>query len=159
MKIVELPGFTVVGISARTNNATEMSSGGIIGASWMRFMSEGILNSIPNRADSNVVAMYTDYASDVDGDYTFLLGAKVNSARPSLPPGMAQKQVPAGRYAVLTSERGHPNQVVPNVWKKVWKTPSSVLGGERSYLADFEVYDGLTADPHNMVVEVWLGIR
>jgi len=36
---------------------------------------------IPNKTNANIIAAYTDYASDKDGDYTFVLGAKVNSGK------------------------------------------------------------------------------
>ena len=68
-KILQAQGFTVVGITARTNNAKEMTSGGVIGKLWGRLMREGLLGKIPNRADDKVVAVYTDYASDKDGDF------------------------------------------------------------------------------------------
>ena len=42
-KIISESSFTVVGISARTTNAQEMSGHGVIGKMWQRFMSEKIL--------------------------------------------------------------------------------------------------------------------
>jgi predicted transcriptional regulator YdeE len=159
MTPTEAPGFTLLGIAERTNNANEMSGSGVIGAMWQRVISERIPEKIPNRADKNIIAMYTDYASDAQGDYTFLVGAKVSVASAAIPEGMSEKQVPAMRYAVFTSEKGPVWEVVPKVWQRIWSTPASELGGERAYIADFELYDERATDPKNAVVEVWVGIR
>src|ERR1700722_2472027 len=76
-KVVQQAGFTVVGIAARTSNAKEMTAEGVIGKQWGRFMAEGLRAKIPNKADQAILAVYTDYASDHAGEYTFVLGARV----------------------------------------------------------------------------------
>ena len=157
-KIVEAGGFTVVGIAARTTNAKEMTPEGIIGRLWARLYQEGILAAIPNRAGSNVIAVYTDYASDEKGEYTFLLGAKVTSSD-HLPASLVTKQVPAGRYAVFTSDKGPVQQVVPQAWMRVWSTPRTDPAGMRVFKADFEVHDERSADPQSSVVDVYVGIK
>jgi predicted transcriptional regulator YdeE len=65
----------VVGISTRTTNAKEMSGKGVIAQQWDRFMKEGLLSKIPNKVDSNILAVYTDYESDANGAYTYVIGA------------------------------------------------------------------------------------
>jgi len=42
-RIVREPGFTLVGISARTTNAKEISGQGVIGKLWDRFIKVGRL--------------------------------------------------------------------------------------------------------------------
>jgi predicted transcriptional regulator YdeE len=157
-KVVEESGFTVIGIAARTTNAKEMAGKGIIGQQWTRFMSEGLLNKIPNRLDSSIVAVYTDYESDANGAYTFMIGARV-SPDSVIPAGMVARKVPAGRYAVFASEKGFVGKVVPETWSRIWAQPKSEPGGNRAYLADFEVYDQRAADRQNAQVEVYVGIR
>jgi predicted transcriptional regulator YdeE len=162
-KVVQQRGFTVVGIAARTSNAREATADGVIGKQWGRFMQEGLLAKIPNKTDSAVVAVYTDYASDANGEYTYLLGARVKADRVNLghdvPAGMVAKKIPAGRYAVFTSDKGPAPKVVPATWKRIWETPKSEPGGDRAYGADFEVYDQRAADPENAQVDVYVGIR
>src|SRR6266567_4693965 len=104
-KVIQEAGFTVVGISARTSNAREMTANGVIGPMWGRLMPDSLLARIPNKADSNIVAMYTDYASDHNGEYTYVLGARVASDA-DVPAGMVARKIPAGKYAVFTSEKG-----------------------------------------------------
>jgi predicted transcriptional regulator YdeE len=157
-KIVEKTGFTVIGISIRTSNAKEMSGNGVIAKQWDRFMKEGQLSRIPNKVDSSILAVYTDYESDANGAYTHMLGARVSSAD-SVPPGMVAKKVPAARYAVFLSAKGFVGKVVPETWTRIWAVPKAEPGGNRAYQADFEVYDHRAADPHNAQVDIYVGIE
>jgi len=50
-KVVHQDEFFVVGIEARTTAAKEMSPDGVIPQQWQRFMQEGVMQKIPNRAD------------------------------------------------------------------------------------------------------------
>jgi len=157
-KVVKHEGFTVVGISARTSNAKEMTPDGVIGKQWGRLMQEGLLAKIPNKADENIVAVYTDYASDHNGEYTYLLGARVTSDG-SVPTGMIAKKIPAGRYAVFTSEKGVAQKVVSELWMKINSLPKTAVGGDRVYRADFEIYDERAMDPQNLQMDAYVGIR
>jgi predicted transcriptional regulator YdeE len=157
-KIIEQPAFTVIGISARTTNADEMSGKGVIGQQWARFTKEDLLSKIPNKADSSILAVYTDYESDANGAYTFLLGANVNSTE-KVPAGMVAKRIPAGRYAVFTTEKGALAKVVPETWSRIWALPKSAPGGNRAYQADYELYDQRAADSQSAQVDVYVGIR
>jgi len=157
-KITEHEAFTVVGISARTTNAKEMTADGSIGKMWGRLFQEGVLAKIPNKADQNIVAVYTDYAVDHDGEYTFVLGARVTSDA-NVPEGMVAKKVPAGKFAVFTSEKGPAPQVVPALWMKIASLPKTAPGGDRAYKADFEIYDERAMDPQNLVMDVWVGVQ
>ena len=157
-KVVERSAFTVIGIAARTSNAREMTADGIIGKQWGRLMQEGLLAKIPNKADQNILAVYTDYASDHNGEYTFVLGARVQSGE-SVPEGMVAKKIPAGTFAVFTSEKGAAAKVVPETWMKINSLPHSAVGGDRVYRADYEIYDERASDPANAQVDVYVGIR
>jgi len=157
-KVMQQDGFTVVGISARTTNAREMTADGVIGKMWGRFMSEGLAEKIPNKADRNLVAVYTDYAGNHDGEYTFLVGARVTSDT-QVPQGMVAKKVPAGKYAMFTTEKGPAPKVVPELWMRINSLPRSEVGGDRLYRADFELYDERASDPQNLQADVYVGIR
>jgi predicted transcriptional regulator YdeE len=150
--------FTVVGIAVRTSNAEQMTPERPIGKQWERLFKEGVLAAIPNKADGNIVALYTEYASDKDGEYTYVLGARVTKVE-SVPAGMVVKNVPAGRYAVFTSEKGPVQKVVVEMWQRVWATPKSALGGDRTYKADFEVYDQRAKNPADSVVDLYVSVR
>jgi predicted transcriptional regulator YdeE len=157
-KAVQQEGFTVVGIAVRTSNAEQMTPERPIGKQWERLFKEGVLAAIPNKADGNIVALYTEYASDKDGEYTYVLGARVTKVE-SVPAGMVAKNVPAGRYALFTSEKGPVQTIVVEMWRRVWATPKSALGGERAYKTDFEVYDQRAQNPADSVVDLYISVR
>jgi predicted transcriptional regulator YdeE len=157
-KAVQQEGFTVMGISVRTSNAEQMTPAAPIGKQWERLFKEGVLGAIPNKADAHIVAVYSDYASDKDGEYNYLLGARVTKVD-SVPAGMTVKNVPAGRYAVFTSERGAVQKVVVEMWQRVWATPKSALGGDRAYKADYELYDQRAQNPADSIVDLYVSVR
>lgn len=151
-------GFTVIGVSARTNNAREQTQSGVIGKQWQRLFQEGLLAKIPNKADGNIIAVYANYASDHTGDYTFVLGNKVTSDK-EIPDGMVAIKVLSGKYAVFPSGKGPAYKVVPATWSRINSLPKSSIGGDRLYKTDFEVYDQRAADPENSQVDVYIGIK
>lgn len=159
MNLVKLhvDSFKVVGIEARTSNAREVSADGVIGGMWARMRNENLLGQIQNRIDSRVVAIYSDYESDKDGPYSYLLGAKVSSAK-DIPPGMVSRTVASGSYAMFTAQGGPPAQLVINLWKRIWslEKPGPL---HRAYKTDFEIYyEGLSEDPANVHVDVYVGL-
>jgi predicted transcriptional regulator YdeE/peroxiredoxin len=156
-KIVQQPEFMVAGIAARTSNTKEMTADGVIGTQWARLMQEDILAKIPNRADASIVAVYTDYASDKDGEYTYLLGARVTS-NVGLPAGVVAKKIPAGNFAVFTTQKGPGPKVVPQTWIQINSLPKSAAGGDRVYHADYEIYDERSKDPQ-IQADIYVGIR
>ena len=159
-KIVQLDAFEVVGIAARTNNAKESGPDGAIAKLWQRVMQEHVLDSIPGKLDQSIYAVYTDYASDANGDYTIGLGAKVRSSADTLAPkGMVMKTVPAGRYAVFTSDRGPVAKIVVETWKRIWAYYQAPDHGARAYRSDFELYDQRSADPSKAQVDIYIGLK
>jgi predicted transcriptional regulator YdeE len=158
-KILGVKEFSVIGIEARTNNAKEMTDGAVIPKQWNRFFAEGILDRIPNKVNETIYALYTDYASDRNGDYTFFIGAEV-SGTAVIPAGMVAKKMPAGKYAVVTSTRGPVQKMVPQAWQEVWSLEDkSQLGGARAYRTDFEVYDQRSRDPQDSQIDLFIGIK
>lgn len=157
-RIVNEAEFRVIGTSVRTSNAQEMAGAGRIANLWGRFLREDLLAQIPDRLDGAVLAVYTDYASDQDGEYTLIIGARVKDAVEP-PPGMVAKKVPAGHYAVFTSDKGPVEKVVVGTWQRIWSSTNLELGGDRAYVADFEVYDQRAANPRDAEVHVYVGIR
>lgn len=158
VKVIPVSGFDVIGIKCRTSNANEASGKGCIGEQWRKIMNEGIIQKIPGRADDSIVAVYTDYSSNKDGDYAYILGARVNPDA-TTPPGMVKTTVKSGRFAVFTSDKGQVQQVVPANWKRIWEVPTSEPGGDRLYESDFEIYDGRAVDPTNAQMDIFIRIR
>lgn len=116
--LVDLQEFSVAGIEVRTNNSREASGNGAIQRQWERFFREASAASIPNKADHEVIVVYSNYQSDHNGDYDYLIGAKVATAT-SLPPHAVLKKVSAGKYRLFTTPPGPVYKVVPETWQKI----------------------------------------
>src|SRR5262249_13850816 len=119
-----------------------------------KFYSENVLSRIPNKTGNAVLAMYTDYESDVNGDYSYLIGSEVGSLA-EVPEGMVGHEIPASKYAVFTTERAAIPGIIVDVWKRIWE----YKGAARAYRTDFEVYGKESSDPQNAVVDVYLSVR
>ena len=157
MHATQVPAFTVTGIEARTTNAKEASADAIIGKQWQKFFAEGIPQKIPNRLDQVFYAVYSDYASDHNGEYSFLIGAKVKEGT-AAPPGLVAKHIQPGSYAVITSDRGPFPKVVPETWQRIFALEDeSKL--KRAYQTDFEVYDQRAQDPQNGQIDIYIGVK
>jgi predicted transcriptional regulator YdeE len=158
-KKVRQEGFQVVGIAVRTTNAKEMSGAGAIPGQWQKFFQDGIQQKIPGKVDDTIYAVYTDYASDRNGEYSFVIGMKVNP-NATVPAGLVLRKIPAGEYTVITTDKGPVGKVVPAAWLQIWSLEDEhQLGGARAYRADYEVYDQRAADPQTSQVDVYVGVK
>ncbi len=160
-KVVHQEQFYVVGITARTSNAAEANpQTRIIGKQWQRFFQEGVLQQIPNKLDDNIYSVYSDYAGERNGEYSFTIGARVTEPAQQLPPGLVLKTVPAGDYAVITTEKGPVANVVIAAWKRVWNLEDQKqLGGTRAYKSDYEFYDRRAMDPQNAQADINISLK
>ena len=158
-KTVHQDEFSIVGIEARTSAEQEMAGDGQIAGLWQKLYQDRVLEKIPNRADKNVYAVYTDYSRDRMGAYTLVIGAKVKGKNPA-PAGMVLKTIQAGQYAVLSSEKGSADTVIPAAWQRVWALEDKdELGGKRAYKSDYEVYAPGATDPQNTQADLYIGLR
>jgi predicted transcriptional regulator YdeE len=155
-QVVEQP-FYVAGFLARTNNAAEASGESKIGPLWQRFMQENLAAQIPNRADMAFTAVYSNYASDENGAYDYLLGARVTSVD-HLPTGMSWRKIELGTYAVILTDRGQMPSVLQAAWDRIWHMSPGELGGKRAFVSDYEIYDQRTRNPQNAQVEIHIGL-
>jgi predicted transcriptional regulator YdeE len=153
-RIVNKPSFFIIGIETRTSNRDEMTGNGKIGSQWQKFVSENTLSKIPHRSGDTVLATYTDYESDVNGEYSFIIGTEVTSFS-QIPEGMVGREIPAAKYAIFTSERGPIPGIIFGVWKAIYDFKEAA----RAYQADFEVYGKQSSDPQNAQIEVYLSIH
>jgi len=157
VKAISEEAFYVAGYQVRTNNAGEMSGHGEIGKLWQRYLQQNLGAQIPDRADGRTLVVYSDYASDETGDYSYLLGARVTSIA-HLPADMSSRKIVPGAYAVLTTDQGPLIEVVQAEWKKIWAMKPAEFGGKRAFQTDYEVYDARSANPQNAQVEIHIGI-
>lgn len=150
----------MVGISVRTSNAQEKDwQVGKIFPCVQRYFQEGISDKIPHRQNpGTTLCIYTDYESDVNGEYTYFIGEEV-AHFDTIPSGLTTHIIPPQKYAKFTTEPGAMPAVLGNAWMHIWSMTSQGLGGERAYVADFEVYDERASDHQNIVLDICIGIK
>jgi predicted transcriptional regulator YdeE len=156
-KPTEEASFDVVGIETRTNNAQESTGNGAIPQQWQRLFSEGLLEKIPNKSDDGITAVYTNYVSDWNGDYTYILGAQVKPGTKA-PAGMVLVTVPAGKFVQFQSARGPGQQVVPEAWKQIWAYFQVPGNPARAYKVDYEHYEA-PSDPQAVQANIFLSVK
>lgn len=160
-KIIEqLPELKLVGVTARTSNALEMDPATAkIGGMMQRFFMEELQAKILNRKDpGKVFAVYTEYESNEYGSYTYFLGEEVTSFAKKLE-GFSNLIIPSAKYVKFTSDSGKRSKVVIDMWQSIWKMTPVDFGGQRTYLADFEIYDERSKDPNNTIVNIYINIK
>jgi predicted transcriptional regulator YdeE len=150
VKIIEMPGFTVVGVSVKTTNQG-MQSQKDISNLWGLFVGQNLVAQIHDKTSPDIYCIYTDYESDFNGPYTTLLGCRVNSLR-SIPNGLIARAIPASTYQVYRSTGKLPDSVV-KTWAEIWRS-----GIKRKYIADFDVYGINTQNPEQTAVDTYVSI-
>ena len=152
MSNLTISPFSIIGIAIRTTNENAQSSNDIPQL-WAKFMSEGILEKIPNKIDKAIYCIYTDYEKDHTKPYTTLLGCKV-STLDLIPDGMIGKQFAEGKYTKRIAKGNIMQGIVFNEWLNIWKADL-----QRVYTADFEVYGEKTLNPIDAEVDIFVATK
>lgn len=148
--------FNVIGIAIRTTNK-EAIENGTIQKLWQQFFTESISSKIKNKIDNAIIALYYDFESDKNGEYNLLIGVRVSTID-EIPVGMAAKHVFAEKRAVFVSESGPRSHIVFDLWMKIWALEDQNKL-DRTYIADYELYDERSQDPQNAQMEIHIGIK
>ncbi|MEK6731170.1 MAG: effector binding domain-containing protein [Pseudomonadota bacterium] len=144
--------FKIIGISIRTTNENNKAIGDIANL-WNRFLSEKIIEKIPNEVSSEIYAVYTDYEGDYTKPYTTILGCKVENLY-QIPKGMVGKEFAGGKYHQLIAKGNITKGTVIQEWIKIWNSDL-----DRAYTTDFEVYGEKAHNPENAEVEIFVAIQ
>ena len=158
--VIQMPEMRLVGIAARTNNAAEIEpSTAKIGTTVQHYFNNALAEKISNRTTPETsYCVYTDYESDFTGVYTYFIG-EVVSHIDSIPEGFSSVVIPAQSYVKFTNGPGPMPDICIETWQSIWKMSAEDLGGERSYLADFEIYDKRATNYNNVVLDICIGIK
>ena len=143
-------GFKVIGISIRTTNANNQSQQDL-GKLWGRFFSEHIIEKIPNKISSHILAIYTDYESDYTGAYTTVIGVPV-STLDEVPIGLIGREFEADNFQKFVA-KGEMSSAVINTWIDIWQRDREL---NRKYSYDFEVYGDNSNNGENSEVEIYI---
>ncbi len=147
-EIVDLAEKTVAGLKTRTSNDSPTMSQEI-GAVWQRFYEQGSYASIPHKSNDKSIGLYTNYASDVTGEYDLFACCEI-SLKNDLPPEVETAVIPAGKYAKFVICGGV--EKVAETWGDICQTKL-----DRKYSCDFEEYQG--GDMMNMEVHIYLSLK
>ena len=158
--IIKLPEIKLTGITARTSNTLEMNpKTAKIGATMQKFFADGMQAHIFGRKNPNTLfAAYTNYENDEHGEYTYFLGEEVNDFE-KIQQGFETLLIPSQTYVKFTSAPGKMPHVCIEMWQNIWKMNAAELGGKRTYIADFEVYDERSQNPEQAILDIYIGIQ
>lgn len=143
-EIAVLEAKTIAGLSTRTGN-DDPNMGSIIGGLWKELFTGGVYEEIKNKTNSYTIGLYSDY---MDNTYSITVGAQVME---NSNPGLSEKTIPAGKYAVFSVE-GDMVAAVAESWNEIWQTEL-----DRSFTGDFEEY--LNSDPENAKVKIYIALK
>lgn len=149
--VVERASTMIVGIHCRTSNSAEAGPHDI-SQLWDRFYREDIINKIPGKTSSEVIALYCDYEGDYTQPYTLIIGCPVSSLD-NVPQGMVGKIIPASSYAVFHAKGEHPKKLI-ETWGDIWQQSLN-----RTYTGDYEVYGDKFFSKSPQEVDVFIAIR
>jgi len=138
-QLTEIPGFAIIGFTARTTNQKEMSGeGGKIGPLWHEFMHGGS-SRIPGLLDpTTIFSVYTNYESDHNGAYDVVLGGSVSDPAQA-PADLRGMAIPEARYLVFPASSNAPEDIQA-AWMGVYKYFENQGDHKRAFTADFERY-------------------
>lgn len=160
-KDAQLSEITLVGLTERTNNKSEMNPetskiGHLAGFYW----GNNISDDIQHRSKPGITyAVYTDFESDEHGDYTYFIGEAVDSLQGQNLEKLNTITIPASRYTMFTTKPGKMPDTVISAWQEIWAMDEDDFGGKRKYIADFEIHDGRANDPDKIVVDIYIGVE
>jgi predicted transcriptional regulator YdeE len=144
--------FSVIGISVRTTNENGQA-GQDIPTLWNKFMTERVAENIPNKIDNTMYCIYTEYEKDHTKPYTTILGCKVENLD-TIPVGMIGKTFEETMYTKFVAKGNILQGMVFNEWTKIWNSDL-----DRTYIADFEVYDERAQNLENAEVDIFIAVK
>ncbi len=152
MQKTDIAPFHIIGITVRTTNENQQAMTDIE-ALWHKFMSEGILEKIPNKVNNAVYSLYTEYESDHTKPYTTVLGCQVKNLD-EIPSEMRGFSFDGGPYVKLSASGDVTKGLVGNKWYEIWQ-----MDLDRKYTADFEYYGENENDPNNIHVDFFIAVK
>jgi predicted transcriptional regulator YdeE len=124
----------ISGISVTTNNKNEMNEEtSKIADLWNDYESTSTYSATHDKANnSSMYGVYSNYTSDVNGDYDVTVGVEVTKSKKAI-------VIEDEKYLVFKNE-GELPQVVIDTWKEIWDYFENNDEYKRKYSIDFEHY-------------------
>lgn len=160
--IATLTELKLADITTRTDNTQIFEkdpSTNKVAATVQRYFHNGLAKKIKDKKKPVTTScVYINYESDLNGDFTYFIGEEVNSFE-EIGEEFETLTIPAQNYAKFTNQPGPMPNVCIDMWQNIWKMNAPDLGGERAYIADFEVYDERSSDHNNVTFDIHIGIK
>jgi len=134
MKVKYIKKLMISGISVTTNNTNELSEETQkIAPLWEQYDKENIYTKTFNKAnDSSFYGVYSNYTSDLNGDYDLTVGVEVTKPKNAI-------VIEDERYLVFTKQGELPD-VAFELWEEIWDYFANNSEYKRKYAVDFEKY-------------------
>ncbi|MDG1803633.1 GyrI-like domain-containing protein [Flavicella sp.] len=152
MNTVEKDALAIVGIETRTSNHAGKAEVQIPKL-WQEFMQTQSLKELAHKKNETIYALYTDYESDHNGNYTMVLGHEVSNLD-KIPEELSVKIVPKAQYKKFTAKGDLTKDAVINTWRKIWNTNLN-----RRYTTDIEIYDEKAMNPTNGEASIYVAVQ
>ena len=111
--LADVEAFDVVGVSIVTDNQKGTDD---INALWERFFKESVGQSVPNKTDDVIYAVYSDYEGNHEAPYRLTIGYRVSSDE--TPDAMHRVSVQSQEYAVMSAAGKQPDALI-ETWKAI----------------------------------------
>ena len=134
IETTEIGGFTVVGLTIRTNNKDGKATDDI-NALWQRFFEEAVGEAVPAKDGQAIYAIYHSYDGGADQPYSLTIGCRVKpEANVALVEGLDSVFVESGDYVVFAAQGEQPRALL-ETWQGIWK--ADIM---RRFKTDVEIY-------------------
>jgi predicted transcriptional regulator YdeE len=125
----------ISGICINTNNKKASND---ITKLWNEFYTNNITKQIQDKkSDSFIYGVYSDYESDLHGNYTVTAGVEINRSAIKRNNTIIIKK---GKY-ILFENIGQLPEIVIQTWKEIWTYFEEHKDIKRKYTSDFESYE------------------
>ena len=146
-------GFKIIGISVRTTNENSQAIADL-GRLWNQFISENIVEKIPNKISNDVLAIYTDYKSNFEEEYQTIIGVPVSSID-KIPEGLIGREFPKENFKKFIA-KGEIPESVGKTWMEIWQNDEEL---NRKYSYDFEFYGAKSQNGEESEVEIFIAVN
>ena len=153
MEKISLAEIKLIGLSLGRKTTNENGQSAIdCGSHWQKFEAGKYAERIPNKINDEIFAVYHNYESDHTGSYSYFIGCKVNGNTVA-PEGMDCLVISKAEYVKIIAKGIMPD-CVANAWRNI-----RVGNLERTYRADFEIYDERSKDWNAAEVGIYVGVN
>ena len=134
MKVTRVKNLMISGTTITTNNANEMNEETAkIQTVWDNYVEQNVYSATHDKANnSSMYGVYSNYTSDVNGDYDVTVGVEVTKNKKAI-------VIVDEKYLVFKNEGELPDVVI-QTWQEIWDYFENNTEYTRAYTIDFEHY-------------------